>query len=517
MTNEMGSTLLVPALRLPALPDAAASAPASQQEARVPLPAYGYDCDVSMDLTAELAGIIDVSEEEAGPCAQAWRFEQTFEARAEQHFGSRLVEYERNMAGGWSEPCGSHECARGCGGEYCPAVTQGNIAFEQRDRALRQTVREEFDSYRAHLAMEMQEDIPAHVEARIADVCDFFRGQLSEGARRVERHAREHCEMFAAAVREEAHRELISIEGSSASRQARVQEELVRARHGEEQSAWLWRIEMANARAQAATEQEAAVACCQSSAAAALDNTRAHAENRCERLEESFVRERDRAAVADLVLADMAAQLRDEQAMVSELQDTALGMQAQVEEFVEQYAESIKRVIDWEFSDVKKHGQYFVENAEALAWHEERVVTELRQELQQARSHVSRGSGLAEQQQRQFESAPMEPLPERLGTLRIKAVSDPFRVSSLAFGSSMPATPEQTHGFVVLRLLLLTLALKLLDGQFLRPGTSTLLMRIRPKNPLARRRIGDGLWLSPSTLAGRQRAQDSRAGLRSSM
>ena len=30
--------------------------------------------------------------------AQAWRFEQTFEARAEQHFGSRLVEYERNMA-----------------------------------------------------------------------------------------------------------------------------------------------------------------------------------------------------------------------------------------------------------------------------------------------------------------------------------------------------------------------------------------------------------------------------------
>ena len=31
---------------------------------------------------------------------------------------------------------------------------------------------------------------------------------------------------------------------------------------------------------------------------------------------------RDRAAVADLVLADMAAQLRDEQAIVSELRDT---------------------------------------------------------------------------------------------------------------------------------------------------------------------------------------------------
>ena len=50
-----------------------------------------------MDLTAELARIIDVSEE-AQLRAQAWRFEQTFEARAEQRFGSRLVEYERNMA-----------------------------------------------------------------------------------------------------------------------------------------------------------------------------------------------------------------------------------------------------------------------------------------------------------------------------------------------------------------------------------------------------------------------------------
>ena len=57
MTNGMGSTLLVPALRLPALPDAAAPPPASQQSARVPLPAPGNDYDVSMDLTAELAGI----------------------------------------------------------------------------------------------------------------------------------------------------------------------------------------------------------------------------------------------------------------------------------------------------------------------------------------------------------------------------------------------------------------------------------------------------------------------------
>ena len=174
MTNVMGSTLLVPALRLPALPDAAAPARASQQDARLPLPAYRCDWDVSMDLTAELAGVIDVSD------AQAWRFEQTFEARAEQHFGSRLVEYERNMAERTWQEVGANRAEVTSALEAVDAnnaqlVAQENAAFEQRDRALRQTVREEFDGYRAHLAMEMQEDIPAHVEARIADVCDFFR------------------------------------------------------------------------------------------------------------------------------------------------------------------------------------------------------------------------------------------------------------------------------------------------------------------------------------------------------
>ena len=382
-------------------------------------------------------GLIDVSEEEA---------RQTFEERAEQHFGSRLVEYERNMAERTWQEVGANRAEVtsalvAVAANNAQLVAQGNIAFEQRDRALRQTVREEFDSYRAHLAMEMQEDIPAHVEARIADVCDFFRGQVNEGAGRVERHAREHCEMFAVALREEAHR----VERSSASRHARVQE-LVRARYREEYSVGLWKTEMANARAQAAMKQEIAVVRCRSWAAAALDIARAHAENRCERLEESFACERDRAAVADLVLADVAAQLRDEQAMVSELRGTALGMQAQVDEFVEQYAESTKRVIDRECSDAKKHEQDFLENAEALAWHEESIVTELRQELHQVRLHVSCGSGLAEQQQRQLESDTVEPLLERFGTLRMKAVSDPFHERSLVCKSSLPAAPEQTYG-----------------------------------------------------------------------
>ena len=95
-------------------------------------------------------------------------------------------------------------------------VAWGNVTFEQRYGALRQTVREEFDGYRPHIAVEMQEDIPAHVEARIAEVRDFFRGQFNEGARRVEQHAREHSAMFAEALREEVHRELISVEDSNA-------------------------------------------------------------------------------------------------------------------------------------------------------------------------------------------------------------------------------------------------------------------------------------------------------------
>ena len=47
-------------------------------------------------------------------------------------------------------------------------------------------------------------------------------------------------------------------------------------------------------RAQAAAEQEAVVARCESLTAAALENTCADAHNRCERLEDGFIRERDR-------------------------------------------------------------------------------------------------------------------------------------------------------------------------------------------------------------------------------
>ena len=223
-------------------------------------------------------------------------------------------------------------------------------------------------------------------------------------------------------------RALIFLEEHFGSQLIECERNMAQAQHGEEQSAGLRRIEMANALAQAVAELEAVVVRCRFLAAGTLDEASAHAENRCERLEEGFVRERDCSAVADIVLADWGAQLREEQVMVSEFQDTALGMEAQVDEFVEQHVESTKRVIDSECSDVKKHERDLVENAEALAWHEESVATELCRELQQARMQV--------QQQRQLESAPVESMPECLGTLRTKAASDTFRVSSHAFGSS---------------------------------------------------------------------------------
>ena len=126
--------------------------------------------------------------------------------RLKEHFGSQLVEYERNMAERTRQEVGANRAEVTSALEAVAAnnaqfVVRGNVAFEQRDRALRQTARVEFDGYRAHLATEMQEDVFARVEARIAEVRDFFR--------------REHCEMFAAALREEAYRELISVEDSN--------------------------------------------------------------------------------------------------------------------------------------------------------------------------------------------------------------------------------------------------------------------------------------------------------------
>ena len=152
-------------------------------------------------------------------CEQAWRFEHTFEARAEQHFDNRLVENERNVAEEMRQEVGANHAKIESAFEAAAAsnvqlVAQENIAFEQRHRALRQTVFEGSEGHRAHIAGEVQEDIPAYVEASIAEGRDLFEMQFGKGDIRVEQHAREQCEMFATALVEQAFRELFSVEDS---------------------------------------------------------------------------------------------------------------------------------------------------------------------------------------------------------------------------------------------------------------------------------------------------------------
>ena len=153
-------------------------------------------------------------------CAQAWRFEQTFEARAEQHFGNRLVENERNVVERMRQEVGANHAKIECALEAAAAnnvqlVAPGNVDFEQRYNALRQRVFEGYDGYRAHVAVEVQEDIPAYVEASIAEGRELFGMQFNKGDRRVEQHASEQCEMFEVAWFEQTYRELFLIEDSN--------------------------------------------------------------------------------------------------------------------------------------------------------------------------------------------------------------------------------------------------------------------------------------------------------------
>ena len=94
---------------------------------------------------------------------------------------SQLVEYERHMVKRTQQEGKANRAEVTSALETVAAnnaqlVAQGNVAFEQRDMALSQTACVEFDGYRAHITAETQEDIPAHVEARIAEVRDLFRG-----------------------------------------------------------------------------------------------------------------------------------------------------------------------------------------------------------------------------------------------------------------------------------------------------------------------------------------------------
>ena len=73
----------------------------------------------------------------------------------DEHFGGQLVEYERNKSERTRQEVGANRAEITSALEAVTAnnaqlVARGNVAFEQRDRALRQTVRVEFDGYRAH-------------------------------------------------------------------------------------------------------------------------------------------------------------------------------------------------------------------------------------------------------------------------------------------------------------------------------------------------------------------------------
>ena len=161
MTNGLGSTLLVLALRFPALPDPAAP------------------------------GMITTSPWILQQSSQASLMSRRRRLGYVRRPGdsSRTLRRERSstLAVGWSSTNGTRLSERGRRLERTvrrsrvrrtmPSwLLRRTLPFEQRDRPFSQTVREEFDGYRAHLATEMQEDIPAHVEARIADVFDFSRG-----------------------------------------------------------------------------------------------------------------------------------------------------------------------------------------------------------------------------------------------------------------------------------------------------------------------------------------------------
>ena len=217
-------------------------------------------------------------------------------------------------------------------------VAWGNVAFEQRDRALRQTVREEFDGYSAHIAVEMQEDIPAHVEARSGD-----------------NMAASTVKLFAAALIEEAHHELISVEGSSATRQARVQEELVRARHGEEPVRRA--VEYRNGECSVVGSWR-----------------QRHLTTPVFMLKIVANDFRKASSVNAIALQSLSLFLRMREPSCGKSRPWSLNFKTRrlacrprLMSFVEQYAESTKCVIDRECSDVKKHERDLVENAEALA------------------------------------------------------------------------------------------------------------------------------------------------------
>ncbi|CAK0892990.1 unnamed protein product, partial [Prorocentrum cordatum] len=373
-----------------ACPDAAGSA--------------GQEGDLTMDLSVALGAMIDLHEEEAQLRQQAMQFEQAFEARAEGRLVRALAEHEgavTHRARIEVETC-RLEAARALDEVTASAdqlAVRERAALEARQADSTLQVRQEMDSY----ALELQAGRQDSVENHAATVRDHFELQFAECVRQVEQHAHEHCQLFAAGLRERSRGELAEAELAAATRHA-----------SDEHVSKALRLEIVSLRGQATAERDIAVSQCRLAEQTALEGARAHAggEGRDRVLDLRSRLEAEEAQSMDLRARLRAAgdRLEHEEFEAAELRATALCMQGQVDDFVQRFTEGTQHVLETE--------QNIVENAEAVAEHEEFLVAQLRG------ASLSRAAG-------QPEVATSAP-----GALRMKSSADPFRVRSLAQGAS---------------------------------------------------------------------------------
>ena len=337
------------------LPAPAQAQPAAQAMQMVPssaAPGAGQEGDMTMDLSAALGAVIDVHEEEARLRQQALQFEQAFEARAEGRLVSALAEHEGSVmhrARIEVDTC-RLEAARALDEVTASAdqlALRERAALEARQADFRVQVRQEMDSY----ALELRAGSQDSVESYAVSVRDHFERQFAECVRQVEHHAHEHCQIFAASVREKSRGELAEAELAAATRHASDEHELARARAYEAQVSKALRLEIVSFRGQASAEREIAVSQCRLAEQMALEDARAHAEQEHSQLRRECGEGRDR--VLDLrsrldgeeaQMIDLRARLRaagdrleHEEFEAAELRATALSMQGQVDDFVQRF------------------------------------------------------------------------------------------------------------------------------------------------------------------------------------
>ena len=138
----------------------------------------------------------------------------------EQHFGIQLVEYERNMSERMRQEVGANRAEVTSALETVAAnnvqlVAQGNVAFEQRYRACaRRCAWNSTATVHTLPWRHRRTFLPTLRLASLRFAISSWGSSIRVATERNNMPA-EHGEMFAAALREEAHRELISVKCSS--------------------------------------------------------------------------------------------------------------------------------------------------------------------------------------------------------------------------------------------------------------------------------------------------------------